>query len=166
MRRIGVLTTVLLVLFLGRAAFAQPAEGSAAESPTLRLAPKLRTALLAEMAGLKRETAGLATDLAAGEWASVAARSARVRDSYVMKQKLAAAELDQLEHGLPADFHAADSAFHRHADRLAQAAHERDRELAVFYFSKLMEGCVDCHARFARHRFPGLGPEMVPAHGH
>jgi cytochrome c556 len=138
----------------------------AAGEPALTLSPKLRAALLAEMAGLKAGVAELSVSLANGEWDKTAERATRIRDSYIMKQKLSRAELEQLERSLPADFVAMDQRFHRHAEGLAQAAHRQDHELAVFYFSKMLEGCGSCHASYAAHTFPGYRRTQPAPHTH
>jgi len=131
---------------------AAPAGGQGA---ALTLAPTLRAALVAEMAGLKTGVADISVFLASGEWDKAAERATRIRDSYIMKQKLSPADLEQLERSLPPDFVAMDERFHQHAEGLAQAARKRDQELAVFYFSRMLEGCGGCHARYATHTFPG-----------
>src|SRR4030065_502157 len=90
----------------------------AAGEPALTLSPKLRAALLAEMAGLKTGIAELSVSLANGEWDKAAQRAALIRDSYIMKQKLSRAELEQLEHSLPADFVAIDQRSEEHTSAL------------------------------------------------
>lgn len=142
---------------------APPAAGPASG---LALSPKLRAALVAEMAGLKASVAELSVSLTSGEWEKTAERAARVRDSYIMKQKLSAAELEQLERSLPEDFIAMDERFHQHAEGLAHAAQMRDHELAVFYFSKMLEGCGSCHAKYAAHTFPGYRQTEPASHAH
>jgi len=136
------------------------------QAPVLALTPKLRTALVAEMAGIKAGVAELSVSLASGEWDKTAERATRIRDSYIMKQKLSRAELEQLERSLPADFLAMDGRFHQHAEGLAHAAHMQDHELAVFYFSKMLEGCGSCHARYATHTFPGFRRAEPATHTH
>lgn len=131
-------------------------------APVLSLSPKLRVALVAEMAAVKEGVAGLSTSLATGEWEAAAQRAERIRDSYIMKQKLTLVELEELERALPADFAEMDSQFHRHAEGVAHAAMEHNYELAVFYLSRMMEGCGACHARYATHRFKGF-KQTVPA---
>ena len=138
----------------------------AAGEPVLNLTPKLRAALVAEMAGLKAGVAELSVSLANGEWEKTAQRATRIRDSYIMKQKLSRAELEQLERSLPADFAAMDQRFHRHAEGLAHAAHMQDHELAVFYFAKMLEGCGSCHANYATHSFPGYRRTEPAPHAH
>lgn len=134
------------------------ATAAKAEAPILPLSPKLRGALVAEMAGVKEGVAELSGALATGEWDKAAGRAARIRDSYIMKQQLSRAELEQLERALPADFAEMDDVFHRRAEGLRRAAGEKNYELAVFYFSKMMEACGGCHARYATHVLPGFKP--------
>ncbi|MGA7748569.1 MAG: hypothetical protein WCA63_00315 [Gallionella sp.] len=130
------------------------AEGAA----VLPLSLKHRAALIAEMVGVKAGVAELSGLIAMGEWKAAAQQAERIRDSYIMKQKLTGEELEELERALPADFVEKDSQFHRHADGLAHAALKHDYELEVFYFSKVMEGCGACHARYATHVFEGFKP--------
>lgn len=144
----------------------QPAPPAQNKASALTLPPTLRSALLAEMAGLKAGMAELSASLASGQWDKTAERAARIRDSYIMKQKLSRAELEQLERSLPADFVVMDQRFHRHAEGLAHAAHMRDHELAVFYFSRMLESCGSCHARYATHTFPGFRRAEPAPHAH
>jgi cytochrome c556 len=126
----------------------------AAGEPVLRLSPKLRAALVAEMAGLKEGTAELAAAL-------------KMHDSYILKQKLTRAELAELEHTLPRDFAEMDARFHQHAEALAHAAERRDAELSGFYFARMLDGCMSCHARYAAHALPGFAVSApAPAHAH
>jgi hypothetical protein len=134
-------------------------------APELALSPKLRGALRAEMAGLKAGIAELSVALAGGEWDKAAERAGRIRDSYILKQRLSRGELEQLERSLPADFLDMDERFHRHAGRLASAAHMQDHELAVFYFARMLEACGSCHVRYATHTFPGYRSPPAP-HAH
>jgi hypothetical protein len=139
----------------------------AAGEPVLTLSPKLRAALVAEMAGLKEGTAELAAALATGDWARTSQRALKMRDSYILKQKLTRAELAELEHVLPRDFGEMDARFHQHAEALAHAAERRDTELSGFYFSRMLDGCMSCHARYAAHALPGFAaPAPAPAHAH
>lgn len=137
----------------------------AAGEPVLKLSPKLRAALVAEMAGLKEGVAELAAALATGDWVRASQRALKVRDSYILKQKLTRAELAELEHALPRDFAEMDARFHWHAEALAHAAERRDAELSGFYFARMLDGCMSCHARYATHTLPGFA-RTAPAAGH
>ncbi len=139
----------------------------AADEPAVKLSPKLRGALVAEMAGLKTGMAELTGSLATGDWPRAHQRALAIRDSYILKQKLSRAELAELEHALPPDFQELDARFHRHAEALAHAAENHDGELAGFYLGRMVEGCIGCHARYATHTLPGFkaGP-LAAGHGH
>lgn len=151
---------LVLMLVLAGAAWA-------AGEPVLKLSPKLRAALVAEMAGLKEGSAELAATLATGDWARASQRALKMRDSYILKQKLTRAELAELEHALPREFAEMDARFHRHAEALAHAAERRDAELSAFYFFRMLDGCMSCHTRYATHVLPGFAaPAPAPAHAH
>jgi hypothetical protein len=137
----------------------------AADEPTVKLSPKLRSALVAEMAGLKTGMAELTGALTTGDWPRAHQRALAIRDSYILKQKLSRAELAELDHALPPDFQELDARFHRHAEALADAAERHDGELAGFYLGRMIEGCIGCHARYATHTLPGF-KAGVPAAGH
>jgi cytochrome c556 len=138
-----------------------------AAEPALKLSPKLRAALVAEMAGLKTGMAELTESLATGDWPRARQRALAIRDSYILKQKLSRAELAELGHALPPDFQELDARFHRHAEALAHAAENQDGELAGFYLGRMVEDCVGCHVRYATHTLPGfkVGPPAA-GHGH
>jgi len=138
---------------------------SAADEPVLKLSPKLRGALVAEMAGLKGGLAELTGALATGDWARARERALAIRDSYILKQKLSHAELAELEHALPAEFQELDARFHRHAEALADAATHKDGELAGFYVGRMVESCIGCHSRYATHTLIGF-KAVAPGAGH
>lgn len=159
------LATLISIPFAAMSAERNPA-ATGVRAPVLALTPKLRAALVAEMVGVKTGVAELSVSLASGEWEKTAQQATRIRDSYIMKQKLSRTELEQLERSLPADFVAMDERFHRHAEGLAHAAHAQDHELAVFYFSKMLEGCGSCHAGYATHTFAGFRRAEPAMHTH
>jgi len=107
------------------------------------------------MVGVKEGIAELSRLIAMGEWKAAAQRAERIRDSYIMKQKLTPGELEGLDRALSADFVEKDSQFRRHAGGLAHATLEHNYELEVFYISEMMEGCGTCHARYATYVLKG-----------
>jgi hypothetical protein len=137
----------------------------AAGEPALKLSPKLRAALVAEMAGLKTGMVELTGALATGDWARAGKRALAIRDSHILKQKLSRSELVELEHALPAEFQAMDARFHRHAEALAHAAEQKNGELTGFYLGRMIEGCIACHSHYATHTLPGFRA-VAPAAGH
>lgn len=124
----------------------------------LALPPKLRGALVTEMSGVRQGVSEIAASLGSGDWEMVARRADRIRDSYLLKQALTNAELATLERNLPRDFLERDASFHARADGLARAARAKDYELAVFYFSRMLEGCYGCHTRYAADALSGFRP--------
>jgi len=135
------------------------------QDPLDALPAKLRDALREEMRALEPAVARLAGALPKGEWQVVHDTAVQVRDSFILKQALTGPERETLHRVLPDDFRQRDAAFHEHAYRLALAAHNRDAELAGFYFARLTEGCMGCHGRYARQRFPGF-QAAEPQHAH
>ncbi|MDX1650175.1 MAG: hypothetical protein R3263_10010, partial [Myxococcota bacterium] len=142
----------------------EPAARPAA--PTQRLPAALRTAFLAEMRHLESQLQALASGVARGDWDAVEASADRIRSAFILERDLDAAQRRTLRETLPDDFVALDRRFHERAERVAEAARARDAELAGFYTWQLLDACTGCHARYARHRFPGLVPEAEAAPGH
>ena len=161
-----IIALVFFVLASG-AGFALGQEPGAqeADEPVLKLSPRLRGVLVAEMVGLRTGVAELAMSLTAGEWAKAAEEARRMHESYIMEQQLSPEEMEELHHALPEGFVVLDERLHRHAEALAHAADAADAELALFYFGKITEGCVACHASYATHVLPGFRA-AAPAHAH
>jgi len=61
-----------------------------------------------------------------------------------------------LHQKLPPAFRVLGQSFHQAAGMLAQAASLKNPDVVSFYYYKLVDGCVSCHARFATRRFPGF----------
>lgn len=128
------------------------------------LPPKLRGPLTAEMIGVRDGVSVIAASLGSGEWEMAARRAERIRDSFILKQKLSAEELEAFERALPQDFLERDAKFHANADRLAVAARAKDYQLAVFYLSQMLNGCAECHVRYASDALPGFRMLRRPVH--
>ena len=50
--------------------------------------------------------------------------------------------------------------------KLAHAAEARDYELASYHYARLIEGCAQCHAMYAKDKFPGFAPAEGQGHKH
>lgn len=122
------------------------------------LSPELRQLLVREMLAIQEGMQDLVPAIAAGRWAEIAATGRKIHDSYILRQEMSEAQLEELHHALPAEFVEMDHAFHHTAGMLAHAAEQKNADVVGFYFFKLNEGCVACHAKFAAERFPGLAP--------
>ncbi len=130
----------------------------------INLPDDLRELLSAEMRAIQKGMEELVSAVASGAWSEIKRIAGSIEASYIMKQKLSNAQMEQLHHTLPPGFQALDRAFHETAGRLARAAERRDGQLANFYFYKLNESCVQCHRTYARERFPGFEPDSKGHH--
>jgi hypothetical protein len=108
----------------------------------------------------------ISLSLATADWQSIRETSGKIRDSYIMKKTLTPAQKEELKHALPERFKHLDGAFHQRADKLAEAAANRDAEAAIFHYSRMIEGCVNCHSVYAQSRFAGFSSEKPPQHDH
>lgn len=101
------------------------------------------------------------------DWQEIATIAMQMKNSYIMKQKLTEEQRHELHSKLSPRFIEQDQEFHYLAGMLAHAAEKKKPELIGFYFSKLGESCVGCHARFATHKFPAFKKEAsADAHHH
>lgn len=137
-----------------------------AHSGPIELSPELTRLLRAEMAELSGAVQTVAAAIAAGDWEAVESTSAKMHDSYIMRQSLTPAQAAELNAALPEHFKHLDGAFHARSRRLGEAAAKHDAELAAFQFSRLLEACAQCHAAYASERFPGFSRQDDAPHGH
>ncbi len=144
------------------------APATAPAGPVQQLSPELRGLFRDEMVALQGAMLELVPAIVSGDSESIARLAERMRAGYVLAQKLTDAQREELERLLPAAFLERDGEFHDLAGGLADAAREHPTALVPFYFYKLTESCVGCHARYAAHRFPGYAqpPAAKPAHPH
>lgn len=140
----------------GAAAQEPHGAAAAAPAPALALSPDLLELLREEMRGISGGVQALAPAIAIGDWKTITDTSARIKASYIMEQKLTAAQKEELETALPEVFKLMDANFHREAGNLGHAAEVRDGELTAFYFYRMVESCVACHSAYATTRFPDL----------
>ncbi len=122
----------------------------------LALSPGLRDLLVQEMRAIEEGMTALITAIASGEKQDVAKIGRKMKDSFIMKRKLTKAQVEELGRSLPPYFKELDRSFHRSAGMLAHAAEMGNWEVVNFYFSRLTEGCIDCHSRYATRRFPAF----------
>lgn len=140
---------------------------AAAPAGVESLSAPLREALSAEMVALQGGMMAVIPAVVAGHWEEVARIGARMRDSYIMKQALTDAQLQELHDALPASFLELDARFHYFAGMLSHVAEARKPELVGYYLGAMTETCVACHSRHARAKFPALADTDAPRdHGH
>lgn len=132
------------------------AGGAGQANPDLRLSADLQKLFQQEMLALLTGAQTIAASLPVGNWEAIVETSATMRHSYVLEKKLTPAQEDELSR-LPDEFKSLDESFHLRTSKLERAAVARDAEAVAFQFSRLLESCTECHARFARAKFPALG---------
>jgi hypothetical protein len=158
----------LAVLAPGSASAAGPAKPALAAppapTPVTDLSPPVRELLRKEMVALQGAVGGLAGALAVGEWQAVQDTAAQAAAGFVIPQALTRPQRDELLKVLPDGYHRLDDAFHAEILGLARAARDRNSPQAAFYFGRMTETCMTCHARFAGERFPGFS--LAPVNDH
>jgi len=143
---------------------------SAQEAPSgkhdLQLSPQLMELLRAEMRALLSDVQLLPAGIATADWRSVADTSAQISASYILEQKLTAAQREELSNSLPEHFKRLDSNFHLEAKKLEAAAANHDAQLSAFHYYRLIEACTVCHTTYAESTFPGFAPATKSSHDH
>lgn len=137
-----------------------------APNQDIKLSPDLRNLLRAEMREIASGIQGVAMSLATADWKSIQKTSAKIRASYIMENKLTPTQADELNKVLPEQFKRLDAEFHQRAEKLRLAAVERDSELVVFHYSRLLESCGQCHSAYASKQFPGFAIPTSHDHHH
>ena len=156
----------MLVAVLIIASGAIHAQGEEQHGETLSLRPDLLALLQAEMREISSGVQKIPVAIAQADWQTLIQISKSIQSSYIMAKALTTEQAEALEAGLPARFKQIDSDFHARAAKLAHAAQSRDFELASYHYSRLIEGCAQCHSLYARERFPAFGPVRADEHQH
>jgi hypothetical protein len=161
---------VLLMSLLFTGFYLLPGTGNAEQQvkgkPLLSDVPHLRTLLVEEMRALQQALNRIVIALPQGEWTKVAASAKGIHDSFIFQKKLTPKDRDILHHRLPAEFVHLDLGLHQRAARLQESAMHADAELSIYHLSRMMEACIQCHKRFATHRFPVLKDKTESAPHH
>lgn len=142
------------------------AEQAGTGKPVLADTPHLQKLLREEMQALQEAMRTLAVALPQGDFATVARTAKAVHDSFIFEQNLTEKDKHLLQEQLPEGFVQLDQALHQRAAKLHDAAAQHDGELSVYYHSRMLESCVQCHQRYAPHRFPGLKEKQEPVQHH
>tara|TARA_R110001592_G_scaffold50620_1_gene156378 strand:- start:12457 stop:12954 length:498 start_codon:yes stop_codon:yes gene_type:complete len=148
---IAVLAITIAICIAPAPSFAGDKEKSAVD-----LSPELMTLLKAEMGALGNGIQSVALSIATADWKAVNETAKKMHASYIMKKSLTPAQSLELRQKLPSEFKRLDMEFHARAKQLAQATESPDPELIAFRYSRLVEGCANCHSVFASKRFPGF----------
>ena len=122
------------------------------------LSPDLLNLLSKEMLALQSGMMSIIPAYIAGNWEEIETTAEKMKSSYILKQSLTESQMKELHSLLPPEFIKKDQSFHYLAGMLEHAAKSEKPELVNFYFSEMIESCIDCHAAFATHKFPALIP--------
>jgi len=125
-------------------------------SAVTTLSSPLRTLLSQEMQQLQKGMMEIQPLYISGRWAEIAPIAKTMEDSYVLKKSLSKDQVHELHSKLPNEFIELDQQFHYLSGELAHAAKTQKPRLVGFYYAKMSETCLNCHTKFATHRFPAL----------
>ena len=135
------------------------------EDEVKQLSPELRALLQQEMLAIQQGMQKMVPAFVSGNYKEVSEVAGKIKNSFIMKQKITDAQKHELHKSLPKDFIVKDKQFHKYAGMLQHVSEEGHTELVSFYYSKLLESCVGCHSVHAKHRFPLFG-NTVEKSGH
>lgn len=125
-------------------------------SKTNSLSPAVKKLLQKEMQAIEKSMAGIIPALASADWSRISRIGKAISNSFILKQELNDAQIEEIHQKLPKGFLQLDESFHYYAQMLSHAAENRKSELVSFYLAKMTETCSECHSRYAQHRFPGF----------
>lgn len=158
---------LLLAVALQHLALATDVPHEAQAEGVEALSAPMRAALSQEMVALQNGMMSIVPAFVSGNWALVGETARKMAESHIMRQALSAEQREELHRLLPERFLEMDTQFHELAGMLAHAADNRKPELAVFYYSRMLEACAACHARYATAKFPALAPtDATKPHDH
>ena len=126
------------------------------ERSAVHLSHDLKVILNQEMNEIEQGMMKIIPAISAGNWEKITKIAKKIKNSFILKQKLTEKQIEELHHSLPTEFIEMDHSFHSTAGKLAHAALEHDGELVNFYFYKLHSQCLNCHSKYASERFPKL----------
>lgn len=130
------------------------------------LSHELRDLLSEEMRALQGGMMSIIPAYISGNWVEIETTAGKIKNSYILKQKLTENQIKELHSVLPPEFIKQDQYFHYLAGMLEHAAKSKKPELINFYFSEMNESCVSCHSAFATHKFPALAAKKKDDHAH
>lgn len=142
------------VIIIGQASDAKQRENHTIEKRSaLHLSTDLKVILNQEMNEIEQGMMKIIPAISSGNWENIAKIAKKIKNNFILKQKLTEKQIEELHHSLPAEFIEIDHSFHSTAEKLAHAAFQHDGELVNFYFYKLHSQCIKCHSKYASGRF-------------
>jgi hypothetical protein len=153
------LTAIVILLLTVTVSAGSADNADSSELGVESLSPELRTLLSQEMLALQKGMQSILPAYVSGEYGEVSKIAEKIKNSFILKQKISDAQKKELGAKLPKAFIALDKQFHEYAGMLEHVAEEQHTELVGFYYYKLMESCLGCHTQYAQHKFPKLAPK-------
>lgn len=153
-----------MTIMAGIALEAMAAEGPQPIGP--KLTPRLKQMLSDEMLSVRQAAKQILDGLIVGDHSLVATQSQQIHDSFILARALTEQDKKDLMKAAPPEFLALDGAFHLTAQKLANAALQKDYELQRFYYSRLVESCQTCHSQYATDKFPAFSGAQPEGHSH
>ncbi|HSR72040.1 MAG TPA: cytochrome c [Kiloniellales bacterium] len=147
LRSIGLIAALLAAV---------PASAQQTEPIWPKLTPKLQGLLQREMVSILDASHHILDALVMGDAVTVASEARAIERSFIMEQSMTEQDRKNLMTVLPTAFVELDGQFHQTAANLAAAAESKDLSRAHAEFSKMIQTCRTCHARFATDRFPSF----------
>ncbi len=120
------------------------------------LSKKTQRILSAEMNAIQNGITNLAVTIPAGQWNSTVETAQKMKNGYIMKNKLSGEELKEFYLSLPAGYKSIDHEFQNSLNNIIQSAKKQNIENTNSHFHKLIGSCVKCHSEYAKKRFPGF----------
>jgi cytochrome c556 len=96
----------------------------------------------------------------------VATQAQQIHDSFILDRALTEQDKKDLMKAASPEFLTLDGAFHLTAQKLANAALQKDYELQRFYYSRLVDSCQTCHSQYATDKFPAFSGAQPEGHSH
>ncbi len=132
----------------------------------ISLPSDLRALILEEMRAIKKGMEEMVGAIATGNNHKVAMIAEKIEKSFIIKQKISKKQLTELHGSLPQGFRELDAKFHKNAGMLSHVAKAGHSDMISFYYYKLLEGCQQCHGKYANKRFSGFKESKGHDHGH
>jgi len=117
------------------------------------LSPEVRGLLSQEMLHIEKGMHQIFSNIVKGNYEEVSKIAKDIEASFIFKKELTKSQRSELKAKISKEFIAMDSGFHEKAGKLAIAAEFDEKENIQKYFSSMTDSCVQCHSKFATHRF-------------
>ncbi len=154
--RKNVLLALCALVYLVMPAAAAYAEKDPEEKSEIHLSKPVRRLLSAEMNRIQNGMTNLAIAVPAAKWSDIAQISQKMKEGYIMMQKLSKEQMKEFNASLPDGYKEINDEFHKTAGQLMHASKESNVWLVNSYYFKLNQTCIKCHAKYAKKRFPGF----------